>query len=589
MNPDTRRNNSFKRLLSFTGQRRWLLSASVLLAAIGTILGFIPFVIIYLIISALLVPPVDGPYIWSLAVIVLIVALCRVICMYFSAVLSHIAAFDILFGIKHEMIQKVGTLPLGFLNKRTSGAVRKIITEDVDRIELFIAHHFPDTVSGLLLPVLAVAYMFTIDWRMALVALIPLPLAIISMSILWRETESRSMKAYYDALERMNGTIVEYVRGMPVVKVFNQTARSFSQLAESVFSYRDFVNAWTREIAPSYSAFCVCVNLPLLFILPAGIWFLLDGSLSIPQLVLFLILGTGYTSFMMKMAMFSGIWKQITEGILRIDEILNQPDLPVAGKTRLPEDHTIAFSHVTFSYGTRQTISDISFTAPEGSITALVGPSGSGKSTLAQLIPRFWDAGEGSITIGGVDVKEISPEVLMGMVAFVFQDAFLFHETIEENIRMGRADRSFDDVVAVAMAAQAHEFIMALPQGYQTVIGSEGTYLSGGEQQRIVLARAIFKNAPIIILDEATAFADPENEYRIQQAIDALLKGRTVIMIAHRLSTIARADQIVVLENGRIRESGRHESLILADGLYSRMWQSHVKARSWRFATGGAA
>lgn len=589
MNSDTKQDSPFIRLLSFAGRRKWTLCASILLSAIGTVLGFVPFVVIYLIITALLAPPVDGSYIGSLAVVVLAAALGRVVFMYFSAVLSHVAAFDILFRIKRELIRKIGSLPLGFLNTRTSGAVRKIVTEDVDRIELFLAHHLPDTVSGVLLPVLAVIYMVTVDWRMALVALIPLPLALFSMSFAWRETESRSMKTYYDALERMNGTIVEYVRGMPVVKIFNQTTRSFSRLSESVRTYRDFVVAWTREIASSYSAFCVCVNLPLLFILPAGLWFFLMGSLSIPQLVLFLILGTGYTSFMMKMAMFSGIWRQITEGIERIDEILDQPGLPVAANPRMPEDHTIEFSHVTFSYGSRPAVADVSFTAPEGSVTALVGPSGSGKSTIAQLVPRFWDADEGAITVGGVDIREIPPESLMDMVAFVFQDAFLFHETIEENIRMGRTDRSFDDVVAAARAAQADGFIRSLPQGYKTVIGSGGTYLSGGEQQRIVLARAIFKNAPIVILDEATAFADPENEFRIQQAIDSLLKDRTVIMIAHRLSTIARADQILVLERGRIREAGRHEALIESDGLYARMWRSHEKARTWRFSAGGAA
>lgn len=576
-------------MLSFAGRRRWIISAAILLAVIGTICGFIPFVIIYLITVSLLTPPIDEAYIWSLAWIVLLASVGRVVFMYISAMLSHIAAFDTLFGIKNELLQKIGTLPLGFLNKRTSGSVKKIIGEDVDKIELFIAHHLPDTVSGVVLPILAVLFMFTIDWRMALIALIPVPIAMYLMARSFTQTRTRSMKIYYDALERMNGAIVEYVRGMPVVKVFNQTTRSFTRLSDSVTTYRDYVIAWTKEVAPAFAMFGVAINLPLLLILPAGIWFMIQGSLSMPELILFLILGTGYTSSMLKMTYFSGIWKQITEGIGRIDDILCQPELSVPSTEKTPKDYSIAFNNVTFSYGTKPVIEEISFESPEKSLTALVGPSGSGKSTIAQLIPRFWDIKSGSITIGGVDIKDIHPERLMDMVAFVFQDAFLFHETIEENIRMGNAEFSQDKVIQAAKAAQAHEFIMNLPDGYNTIIGSNGTHLSGGEQQRIILARAIFKDAPIVILDEATAFADPENEYRIQLAINSLLKERTVLMIAHRLSTIARADQILVLEKGRISESGRHDSLLTHNGLYARMWKSHAAARSWRFNTGGAA
>ncbi|PWR74543.1 ABC transporter ATP-binding protein [Methanospirillum stamsii] len=579
----------FRRLLSFAGHRKWLITGAVLLTAIGTLLGFIPFLVIYLITVELLSPPIDGSYIWYLAIVVLLAAVGRVVFLFISTILSHMAAFDTLFGIKRTLIQKIGDLPLGYLNKRTSGSVTKIITEDVDRIELFIAHHLTDSVGGILLPVFAIGYMITIDWRIALVSLIPIPLALIAIKMAYRESENKSMKKYYDALDRMNGIIVEYIRGMPVVKVFNQTARSFHRLSDSVSTYRDFVIEWTKECAPSYSAFSVCVNLPLLFILPTCVWFFVNGSITIPEMLLFLILGTGYTSTMMKMAKFGGIWRQITEGISRIDALLTIPDLIAPAVTKTPRDYSISFKDVTFSYEKSPAIQNISFTAPEKTVTALVGPSGSGKSTIAQLIPRFWDASKGMISIGGVNVTDIEPEKLMDMVGFVFQDSFLFHESIEENIRMGKPEKPFDEVVAAAKAAQAHEFIMALPDGYNTIIGSEGTYLSGGEQQRIILARTIFKDAPIVILDEATAFADPENEYKIQQAIDSLLKHKTVIMIAHRLSTIAHADQIIVLSEGRIIENGKHQALIEQNGQYSRMWESHSAARSWRFNTGGVA
>lgn len=385
----------------------------------------------------------------------------------------------------------------------------------------------------------------------------------------------------------MNGTIVEYVRGMPVIKIFNQTTTSFGRLSESVQEYSNYIVNWMKEVAPSYAAFTVCINLPILFILPPCIWYIMTGTLTISEMVLFLILGTAYTSTMKKMGMFSGMCRQITEGIKRIDAILNEPDLPVIKAGKIPDEYSISFQHVTFGYTDHSVIEDISFTAPSGKITALVGPSGSGKSTIAQLIPRFWDVNKGSISIGGIDVREIDPEHLMDMVAMVFQDVFLFHETIEENIRMGQKNKPFNEVIIAAQAAQAHKFIMELPKGYQTIIGSEGTHLSGGEQQRIVLARAIFKNAPIVILDEATAFADPENEYNIQQAINSLLKDRTVIMIAHRLSTIIRADQIIVLDEGRISEKGKHKDLIDQKNQYFRMWQAHMTSKSWQLNTRG--
>lgn len=577
----------FSRLLSFAGHHKWLIAGAVMFTAIGTLLGFIPFLVIYLITIELLSPPIDGAYIWYLAIIVLLAAVGRVFFLFMSTILSHMAAFDTLFGIKRALIEKIGSLPLGYLNKRTSGSVTKVITEDVDRIELFIAHHITDSVSGILLPLLAIGYMITIDLRIALVSLIPVPLALIAIKTAYQESENKSMKNYYDALDRMNGIIVEYVRGMPVVKVFNQTARSFHRLSDSVSAYRDYVIRWAKECSPSYSAFNVCVNLPLLFILPTCIWFYVNGTITIPDMLLFLILGTGYTSSMIKMARFGGIWGQITEGISRIDALMNIPALSAFAVTKTPQDYSISFKEVTFSYENSPTIQNISFTIPDRTITALVGPSGSGKSTIAQLIPRFWDASKGTISIGGVPVTEIDPEKLMDMIGFVFQDSFLFHETVEENIRMGNLEKSCDEVIASAMAAQAHEFIMSLTDGYATIIGSEGTYLSGGEQQRIILARTIFKDAPIVILDEATAFADPENEYKIQQAIDSLLKNKTVLMIAHRLSTIAHADQIIVLDDGRIIETGRHQVLIEQNGQYSRMWASHSAARSWRFNTGG--
>ncbi|GAB7016686.1 ABC transporter ATP-binding protein [Methanogenium cariaci] len=576
------------RLIELAGHKKGKLTGAVVLATLGTLLGFVPFVVIYLVAVALLTPPIEEAYIWNLALIALGATIARFVMVYFSLILSHMAAFEILFGIKRSLVDKLGRLPLGYLSTRTSGGVKKIISEDVDRIELFIAHHVPDVVSGVVLPIVTVIFLFTIDWRLALAALIPIPLAFIAMSRAYQESASKSMKGYYDALEKMNGIIIEYVRGMPVVKVFNQTARSFSRLQDSVYGYRDYVNRWTREVAPAFTAFGVCINLPILFILPPGIWFYITGSLELPVLILFLILGVGYMYGMMKMMMFAGFWRQINEGVERIDAILNEPDLPSPQNPKIPDEYSVRFNEVKFAYGKNPVLTGVSFDAPAGTVTALVGPSGAGKSTAAQLIPRFWDVDAGSISIGGVDIREIDPEKLMDMVSFVFQDLFMFHDTIEENIRMGNAQVAKEEVIAAARAAQADDFIRSLPDGYDTITGSGGTYLSGGEQQRIILARAILKNAPIIVLDEATAFADPENESRIQEAFSHLMREKTVIIIAHRLSTIADANQIVVIDDGRVAECGHHEELLEKDGLYARMWNAHISARTWRLSTGGA-
>jgi ATP-binding cassette subfamily B protein IrtA len=586
---ETAKNPGLSRLIELAGQRKEKLTASAALAAAGTLFGFVPYIVIYLVAVALLSPPIDEAYVWNLALIALGATIARFVLMYFSTVLSHMAAFEILFGIKRSLMEKIGCLPLGYLNTRTSGGVKKIITEDVDRIELFIAHHIPDVVSGIVLPVVTILFLFTVDWRLALVSLVPVPLALIAMLHAYRESESKSMKGYFNALDEMNGIIVEYVRGMPVIKVFNQTVASFSRLRESVYNYRDYVVRWTRECVPAFSAFTVCINLPILFILPAGVWFFITGTLELPVLILFLILGVGYMSGMMKMMMFGGIWRQIGEGVSRIDAIMNEPELPAPEHPKIPDEYSVEFRDVFFSYGSEPVLSGVSFAAPAGSVTALVGPSGAGKSTAAQLIPRFWDVDSGSITVGGVDVRDIPPEKLMDMVSFVFQDLFMFHDTIEENIRMGNKKASKEEVAAAAGAAQADGFIRELPDGYDTVIGSAGTYLSGGEQQRIILARAILKDAPVIVLDEATAFADPENESKIQAAFANLMKGKTAIVIAHRLSTITDAGRIVVIDDGEVEECGRHEELLEKTGLYARMWEAHTSARRWRLSSGGAA
>jgi len=395
------------------------------------------------------------------------------------------------------------------------------------------------------------------------------------------------MKGYYDALEKVNSAVIEYTQGIAAIKAFNQTVESFGKYKDSIEEYHDYVWAWTKRFIPSWSIFSVVVVANLIVILPVGAWLYISGSLPMPTLILFLILGIGFSEPLIKLNVFSSQFTQNMEGVERINRILTEEPLLEPDAERIPSNFDIKFQGVHFSYDKREVLGDINFTVPGKTVTALVGPSGAGKTTIARLIPRFWDVNAGEISIGDINIRDITTERLMSLVATVFQDVTLFNDTITENIRMGNEDAPEEDVIAAAKMAHCHEFIAALPAGYQTSIGEGGAKLSGGEMQRISIARAILKDAPIIILDEATAFVDPENEELIQDAIARLAEGKTLIIIAHRLSTITSSNQIIVLNEGNIAEKGTHDELIRAGNLYSRMWEAHVSAQDWKFETDG--
>ena len=585
-----KRKTGLARLIEIAGTKRRLLIGAMLLAVITAIVQFVPIIAVYNILIELaehaLDPSlIDKAYIWLWSYIALGAFFAFGVLTFASLMLSHIAAFNILYEIRMQLVQKMVRLPLGFFSRRASGELKKIMSDDVERIELFIAHHIPDIVTALLFPLILVSYMFAVDWRLAIVVLAVLAMAFYVMGRMYTGKKIREVsKRYVETLGRMNASIVEYIRGIQVVKTFTESTNAYRKLNDDIKEYRKFANEVNVQYQPTYVGFLTILSSALLFIIPVAVW-LLVGSASyatfVPVLLMFLFFGVAVFFPVLKLLWIGSFLNQNNMGVQKIDDILymdeiEEPDIP-----RHPKDASVEFRNVSFAYDTTPILKAISFISHPGTITALVGPSGAGKSTVAMLAARFWDVQSGEILIGGVPVKEISTSVLMDNVAFVFQDNMLFFDTIEENIRMGNKTATFEEVARAACAAQCHEFIESLPNGYQTLVGEGGIYLSGGEAQRIALARAILKDSPIILLDEATAFADPENEGKILAAFSHLIKGKTVLVIAHRLSTITNADRILYVDKGVIAEQGTHEQLLALKGEYARMWETYNRAKRW--------
>ena len=585
-----KRKTGLARLIEIAGTKRRLLIGAMLLAVITAIVQFVPIIAVYNILIELaehaLDPSlIDKAYIWLWSYIALGAFFAFGVLTFASLMLSHIAAFNILYEIRMQLVQKMVRLPLGFFSRRASGELKKIMSDDVERIELFIAHHIPDIVTALLFPLILVSYMFAVDWRLAIVVLAVLAMAFYVMGRMYTGKKIREVsKRYVETLGRMNASIVEYIRGIQVVKTFTESTNAYRKLNDDIKEYRKFANEVNVQYQPTYVGFLTILSSALLFIIPVAVW-LLVGSASyatfVPVLLMFLFFGVAVFFPVLKLLWIGSFLNQNNMGVQKIDDILymdeiEEPDIP-----RHPKDASVEFRNVSFAYDTTPILKAISFISHPGTITALVGPSGAGKSTVAMLAARFWDVQSGEILIGGVPVKEIPTSVLMDNVAFVFQDNMLFFDTIEENIRMGNKTATFEEVARAACAAQCHEFIESLPNGYQTLVGEGGIYLSGGEAQRIALARAILKDSPIILLDEATAFADPENEVKILAAFSHLIKGKTVLVIAHRLSTITNADRILYVDKGVIAEQGTHEQLLALKGEYARMWETYNRAKRW--------
>ena len=570
-----------KRLLQIAGQRKSLLLASCTLAVIHSVLSLVPYALVFYIIKELTQSQPNFTTVQQYVVYAIVIVIVSMVAFLLSGILSHIAAFNILYGLRKTITEKVGILPMGYLSHRNSGAFKKIISDDVERIETFVAHQIPDFVKAVALPLLTLGYLFSEDWRLALISCLPLLVLVVIMPLMFGSKNQNLTQKYHHSLEEMSAGIVEYVRAMPVMKIFQQSAETFDKYGKKVLTFHRFVSDWIRHSSPPFAIFMSFASNAMLPVLALGLYLYFHNGLTLATLLFFLILGTGYMRPVFAMSNMAMQLQLIEQGVQQIDKILEAPVLPETHTPQEPSHYDIRFDKVSFAYdGEHYVLNDINFIAKEGSITALVGPSGAGKSTVGQLLSRFWDVQEGNISIGGVDIRQLSTEKLMQMVSFVFQDSFMFAQTMYENIRMGM-NKTKEEVIAAAQAAQIHDFIMSLPKGYDTLFGQQGVHLSGGEQQRFQLARAILKNAPILVLDEATAFADPENEYKIQQAFSELIKGKTVLVIAHRLSTIITADQIIVFEKGEINAIGTHNELLQSSELYQRMWNAHNRAKEW--------
>lgn len=585
-----KRKTGLARLIEIAGTKRRLLIGAMLLAVITAIMQFVPIIAVYNILIELaehaLDPSlIDKAYIWQWGYIALGAFFAFGVLTFASLMLSHIAAFNILYEIRMQLAQKMVRLPLGFFSRRASGELKKIMGDDVERIELFIAHHIPDIVTAVLFPLILVSYMFAVDWRLAIVVLAVLAVAFYVMGRMYTGKKIREVSGrYVETLGRMNASIVEYIRGIQVVKTFTESTNAYRKLNDDIKEYRKFANEVNVQYQPTYVGFLTILSSALLFIIPVAVWLLVRSAsytAFVPVILMFLLFGVTIFFPVLKLLWIGGFLNQNNMGIQKIDDILYMDEIEEPAVPRQPRDASVEFRDVSFAYDSTPVLKAVSFIAHPGTVTALVGPSGAGKSTVAMLAARFWDIQEGEILVGGVPVKEISIPVLMDNVAFVFQDNTLFFDTIEENIRMGNQEATFEEVTRAAEAAQCHTFIEALPDGYQTLVGEGGTYLSGGEAQRIALACAILKDAPIILLDEATAFADPENEGKILDAFSHLTKGKTVLVIAHRLGTVTNADRILYMDKGVIAEAGTHEELLALGARYAQMWKTYNRTKEW--------
>lgn len=589
--PETQNKNKFIRLLNYSGNYKYLTIIGMFLSALSAICLLVPFIYIWDVVNALLAVAPDFTKAQNLdvyAINAFTFAILGITLNFFGLMGTHLSAFKNEKNMKDAAINHLLKLPLGYFSNHTSGGLRKIIDYSTAKTEVFLAHQLFDLTGAIVTPIVFLILLFSFDWLLGLICLIPIILCFVFMYPMFSKESRNSMEKYEKYLEEMNGEAVEYVRGIPVTKAFQQSIYSFKNFINAIKNYGKFSAEYSMSTHIPMTAFTVSINGFFALLIPAGI--LLAGSVVdvkfFANFMFYIIFTPICAVMMMKIMTVSQDWMLASCALDSIEAILNECPLVDPINPQKPKNHSIEFEGVYFDYenvdGDEHILNDVNLKINENETVALVGPSGGGKTTIASLIPRFWDVNQGSIKVGDVDVRDISTKELMKNISFVFQNTTLFKDSIYNNVAIGRKGASREDVKKALSLTQCDDIIDELPDGIDTVIGSEGTYLSGGQQQRIALARAVLKDAPIIILDEATALAYPENEYLIQKAISEITKDKTVIMIAHRLSSVKSVDKIYVVENGRIVEEGNHHTLVDNEGIYSRMWVEFNQSIQWK-------
>lgn len=577
---------SLKGLASLLLLQAPLVAAATLFSTAATALALVPFFVVARMATAIYAAPPDLAAVRSLALLAAGALAVRYVLVAFANMAAHVAAFRVLHELRLRLAKKLGGVPLSFFSRRSAGELKKTILDDVQQIEAFIAHHFPDAVAALVVPISTSIALFWVDWRMTLISLVMAPLAVAAMAVAMRNV-GKAHQQWNELQNRMNSSLLEYLRGIHVIKTFGLSAQRFGDLSRSIEQGISWMESFMRTNGRGYGAFGALIGSSLVVLVPAGGYFYVQGTLPLESLVLFLVLGPQLLMSMMRLMFAWGNVDRLREGHARIRAILSATELENNITRRQPAGTGLSFRDVGFRYedSTRDVLDGLSFDAPAGKVTALVGPSGAGKTTLLRLVPRLWEPTRGTVLLGNIDIRELSLDLLLSNISMVFQEVFLFHGTIRDNLRLARENATDAELDSACRAARAYDFIQALPNKYDTLLGERGARLSGGERQRLSIARALLKNAPVLLLDEATAFADPENEARIQEALSELCIGRTVLVVAHRLSTIAGADHIVLLDGGRVSDQGTHAELLSRSSLYQRMWRSHSEALDWSLGT----
>ena len=572
----------FKRVSPYIGEYKKYTVWATIMMSIGIIANITPYFFLYQIISPLTRgESIDASFI---LIRVIAVAVCEIvfsICYVQGLQFSHISAYNTLKNLRISLQGKLEKQPLGNITQLGTGRIKKVFTDDIDQVELLLAHAIPEGIANIAIPVIIIILMFVFDWRLGLLSLVPLVVGMFAMGMMMKSGLEK-MNAYYESAANMNNTIIEYVNGMEVVKVFNKDGDSYKRFGDVVRSYRDFTLDWYKVCWPWMAIYSSVLPCLVLLMLPFGSLMVLGGTVTLDKLVLVFCMSFAVGPSVLKALNFAGKFPQLDYKIAELEKMMEHPPLKEGVSRFAGEGLDVEFKDIHFGYGDTEVLHGVNLSLKQGTTTALVGESGSGKSTLAKLLVHYYDLDSGSITIGGQDITDMSLKALNDQVAFVSQEQFLFNTTLYENILIGKPDASREEVLAAAERAQCNEFLERLPDGLQTQAGDGGKQLSGGERQRISLARAILKNAPIIVLDEATAFMDPENEEKMNAALDEIVKDKTVIVIAHRLSTIKNADKICVMKEGVCIAADTHDKLLSSCAEYQKLWEASVSASTWK-------